>query len=132
LFLGLSLGEKISGVSPPDAVAQLVAADPTLLWLCQQVEHHFATDVRVVPSFADHWFSLHGRERWRDRFRYVTRLGLTPNPQDWALLPLPSALSPLYFLVRPLRLLGRTARWAWRHASVLPASGSAENAADGS
>jgi len=132
LFLALSLGEKISGVSPPDAVARMVAADPTLPWLCRQVEHHLAADVRGVPSLADHWFSLRGRERWRDRLRYATRLGLTPNPQDWALLPLPSALSPLYFLVRPLRLLGRTARFAWRRVSgaVAPAASPAERPAE--
>lgn len=131
LFLALFLAEKVLAVSPPDAVARLVASDSTLPWLYRRVERHFASEVRGVPSLSDHWFSLRGRERWRDRFRYVARLGLTPNPQDWALLSLPSSLSPLYFCLRPLRLLGRTARWAWRHAFVpAPASASVENVAE--
>ena len=129
LFLALAVAEKMLAVSPPNAVARLASADPVAPWLCREVEQYLASEVRAVPSLSDHWFSLRGRERWRDRFRYVARLGLTPNPQDWALLPLPPVLSPLYFCVRPLRLLGRTARWAWRHAFV-PASASAENAVE--
>ena len=133
LFLALALAEKVLAVSPPDAVARLVASDPALPWLCREVEHHLASEVRGVPRLSDYGFSLRGRERWRDRFRYVARLGLTPNPQDWALFPLPSALSPLYFGIRPLRLLGRTARFAWRRVFgpvAAPASGRAENAVD--
>jgi hypothetical protein len=111
----------------------MVAADPTLPRLCREVEPHLAADVRGVPSLADHLFSLRGRERWRDRLRYAARLGLTPNPQDWALLPLPSALGPLYFGIRPLRLLGRTARWTWRRLFfpvATPASAGARNAVE--
>jgi len=133
LFLALFLAEKMLAVSPPDAVARLVASDSALPWLWSRVEHHLASEVRGVPSLADHWFSLRGRERWRDRFRYVARLSLTPNPQDWALLALPSALSPLYFCLRLVRLLGRTARWAWRRALLAVAalaSGSAQNAVE--
>ena len=129
LLLALAVAEKMLAVSPPHAVARLASADPAVPWLCREVEQYLASEVRGVPSLSDHWFSLRGRERWRDRFRYVARLGLTPNPQDWALLPLPPVLSPLYFCVRPVRLLGRTARWAWRHAFV-PSSASAENAVE--
>lgn len=131
LFLALAVVDRVLAVPPPDAVRRLVASDATLPWLCRKVEHHLASEVRGVPSLSDHWFSLRGRERWRDRFRYVARLGLTPNPQDWAVLPLPPALSPLYFCVRPLRLLARTARWTWRRvffSVAAPASASAENA----
>ena len=133
LFLALFLAEKVLGVSPPDAVMRLVASDSTLPWLCSRVERHLASEVRGVPSVADHWFSLRGRERWRDRFLYVARLGLTPNPQDWAMLALPSALSPLYFCLRPLRLLGRTARFAWQSVFApvaTPSSGSAQSAVE--
>ena len=133
LFLALALAGQVLAVPPPCAVARLVAADPTLPWLCRGVEQHLASEVRGVPYLADHWFSLRGRERWSDRLRYVARLALTPNPQDWALLPLPPVLSPLYFCLRPLRLLGRTARLAWRRLFVpvaTPASGNAENAVE--
>jgi hypothetical protein len=44
-----------------------------------------------------------GRERWRDRLR----LALTPNESDWIVLPLPAALAPLYYLLRPLRVVAK-------------------------
>lgn len=131
LFLALALSEKLLGGRLPEPVRQQAASDRALPWLFSRVERNLASEVHGAPGLSDHWFSLRSRERWRDCFRYVARLGLTPNPQDWALLPLPSALSPLYFGIRPLRLLGRTTRFAWRRvfgAIVAPASGSAENA----
>ncbi len=133
LFLALALAAKLLSAQLPGPVAQLVASDPAIPSLCRVVERNLASEVRGVPSLSDHWFSLRGRERWRDRVRYVARLGLTPNPQDWALLPLPPALSPLYFGVRPLRLLSRTLRSAGRRmfgTVAAPASGSGENAGD--
>lgn len=115
----------------PAATADLIASDEAIAWLCNEVECHLALEeVRGIPTLADHWFSLRARERWRDRFRYVARLGLTPNPQDWALLTLQPTLGSLHFCIRPLRLLGRTARWAWWRAFVTVGSpsGSARNA----
>jgi hypothetical protein len=44
-----------------------------------------------------------GRERLRDRIR----LAVTPNESDWIVWPLPAALAPLYYLVRPLRVLSK-------------------------
>jgi putative nucleotidyltransferase-like protein len=133
LFLALVLSVKLFSAGLPELVWQQAASDPALPGLFGCVERNLASEVRSVPSLSDHWFSLCGRKRWRDRFRYVARLGFTPNPQDWALFPLPSALSPLYFGIRPLRLLGRTGRLAWRRVfgSVAhPASSRAEDAVD--
>ena len=133
LFLALALAGELLGAELPGPVAHSVASDPNIASLCRAVQRNLACEVRGVPNLSDHWFSLRGRERWRDRWRYVARLGLTPNPQDWALLPLPPALAPLYFGIRPLRLLSRTMRSAGRRAfgaAAAPASGSGGNAAD--
>lgn len=51
-----------------------------------------------------------GRERWRDKIRYFLRIAITPNEKDWALLPLPNSLFFLYYLLRPLRLIGKYGR----------------------
>ena len=115
LFMALALAEQFLGAPLPAATADLIASDEAIAWLCREVECHLALEeVSGIPTLADHWFSLRARERWRDRLRYVARLSLTPNPQDWAVLTLPPTLGSLYFCIRPLRLLGRTARWAWR------------------
>lgn len=46
--------------------------------------------------------------------RYALSLALEPNETDWAAVPLPPRLYPLYYLVRPVRLAARYARWALR------------------
>jgi hypothetical protein len=44
------------------------------------------------------------RERWRDRARYAAAVLFAPSPLDMEAVPLPPALYPLYFAVRPFRL----------------------------
>jgi hypothetical protein len=53
------------------------------------------------------WRSLYyrARERRRDRARLVHDLILAPSVHEWGLVPLPPALAPLYYAVRPFRLL---------------------------
>ncbi|HYF50023.1 MAG TPA: nucleotidyltransferase family protein [Planctomycetota bacterium] len=41
----------------------------------------------------------------RKRYRYETTL--RPTPWEWQLLPLPGVLSPLYFVLRPLRIVAK-------------------------
>ena len=48
-------------------------------------------------------FQLRSRERLRDRVRLLA----TPNEGDWERFPLPAPLYPLYYLLRPLRLLAK-------------------------
>ena len=57
-------------------------------------------------------FHLRAHERLRDRAMYLVYSVLRPGPADWALVHLPRALSPLYYLIRPLRL-------AWKYGRVL-------------
>jgi len=44
------------------------------------------------------------REQPADRLRYGLGM-LTPTVKDWTYLPLPDWLAPLYYLVRPARLI---------------------------
>lgn len=53
------------------------------------------------------------RRRWRDRLRILA----TPNESDWILLPLPAALSFLYYGVRFVRLVGEYGWSAPRRSS---------------
>ena len=50
-------------------------------------------------------FYLHSRERLRDRLDYFWDQAFIPKQEDWRSMPLPVALYPLYYLLRPLRLL---------------------------
>jgi hypothetical protein len=55
------------------------------------------------------WRSLYyrGMERKRDRARLVHDLLLAPTVHEWGLVPLPPALAPLYYAIRPFRLLAK-------------------------
>jgi hypothetical protein len=58
---------------------------------------------------------LRSRERWREKVvfaaevarRFGRSCSLRPNARDVASVPLPRYASPLYYLVRPIRLAGK-------------------------
>jgi hypothetical protein len=60
------------------------------------------------------WTSLfyQGLERATDRWHYWHTIILAPGPLEWQYLPLPAALAPLYYAVRPVRLLAKLVREA--------------------
>ena len=39
------------------------------------------------------------------RWKYCRHLLITPAEEDWEFLPLPGFLAPLYYVLRPIRLL---------------------------
>jgi hypothetical protein len=103
LAVGASLAERLLALGLPPPVARL-RSDPVARRLVERCERRlfeppasgFAAKLELG---ALQW---HGRERWRERLRYA----LTPNEDDWRVLPLPGALFAAYYLIRPLRLLG--------------------------
>ena len=59
----------------------------------------------------DMWpFHLEVFDGWRDRARYLAWTLMTPRPWDWQRVRLPDPLYPLYYLMRPLRLIVGLAR----------------------
>jgi hypothetical protein len=54
---------------------------------------------------------LRAMELARDRVRFIHDVFLRPTPLEWQAVPLPIALAPLHYLVRPARLL-------WKHRSL--------------
>jgi hypothetical protein len=57
-----------------------------------------------IGGLESHRFFLQTRERWRDKLAGCAQLALTPNEQDYSLLPLPRFLSPLYYPLHALRV----------------------------
>ena len=53
-----------------------------------------------------------------DRVRSVLRATLLPTQREWEAIRLPDALTPLYHLVRPVRLLAAYARRALSHSAA--------------
>jgi hypothetical protein len=52
-------------------------------------------------------FHLRVQDSTRGRLRHFLRMLWVPSEEDWESLALPAALYPLYYVVRPFRLLGK-------------------------
>ena len=112
LHLGLLLASELLDAPLPDSIAgrahhdtaasrlalelikSLLAAEPR----CAGVARRFDIRRRSVRGFLFGW-------------RYAGRLTMLPSDEDWQDLRLPRTLAPLYFLLRPLRLLQKYGRF---------------------
>jgi hypothetical protein len=66
----------------------------------------------AAPARGPPWpwetFFFKAMERSRDRWRCIHAMMIEPGPQDWRALRLPAVCAPLYYVIRPVRLLLRT------------------------
>lgn len=116
LHFGLALARDLLDAKLPPEVVARVEADPSVAPLVARVKQNllgrnsrpldagarFNFRRRLVPGLAAGW-------------RYSLRLALAPAEEDWLTLRLPRPLTPLYIVLRPLRLL-RKYGWAERQA----------------
>ena len=113
--LAVALANRLLDAPIPDTVARWIDHDtqiPSLVsWVAARlfvpVDLSSATQQRAVFQF-EMAVKDGIRERLRDGFRRVTY----PTGKDWAATGLPDILFPLYYLVRPGRLLARYLRHA--------------------
>lgn len=114
LSLGLLLARDLLGAGLPDKISQRVQADPVVESLAADVRERLFSDVDNPPGLFEesifHPFCFKMRERLRDKIRYFMRAALTPGVKEWAILPLPPPLFPLYYALRPVRLAGQYGR----------------------
>jgi hypothetical protein len=103
LTLGLLLSSDLLGAELPE---QSVQVERPVQSLAMEVRNRLFADV-PYGAIANLSFQLRALERRSDRAYYalyVASRAVTPNAEDRALLPLPAALSPLYYLLHPIRL----------------------------
>ncbi|MFN8441332.1 MAG: nucleotidyltransferase family protein [Caldilineaceae bacterium] len=110
LYLGLLLAHKLLNAPLPQSIQTELAAGPVLQTLARTAIKAIS-DESDTDSEQSHLsglpFQVRTMDRNVDRARYVASivgLLLTPTAEDRNLLRLPSLFSPLYYLVRPLRL----------------------------
>ena len=110
LGLGVLLARRVAGAKVPAEVLRGFEADRRLRNLARFLEEHILEEPGRVP---EGWmpYNLQILGFW-DRVRVVLSPAfLQPGAQDRAVVKLPKALEPLYYIIRPLRiLLDRTAR----------------------
>ena len=110
LLVGFFLASDLLGTPLPQVVWQRIQADATVKLLALQVcERLFLHDVDDSPKLESNFslWDIKVRERLQDKVRYCFNLALSPNEADAALLPLPPYLYFIYYLLRPIRLIGR-------------------------
>lgn len=114
LSLGLLLARDLLGAALPERISQRIQADPVARSLAAEARARLFSEADGRPGVFEesmfHPFHIKMRERARDRARYCIRLAVTPNVADWKLLSLPPLLSPLYYVLRPVRLAGKYGR----------------------
>ena len=115
LFLGLFLTSELNGTVFPKEVWHSIEAQPTVKSLAAEVRQRLfrqadEPDRWLEKSLFSFSFSLRLKERLQDRVPVVgefLRQKITPRDRDRALLPLPRSLHFLYYLIRPIRLVGK-------------------------
>lgn len=107
LLLGLYLAHEVIGASLPQSVLERAHGDARVRWLAGKVLERYAgnsaSSIGVWPRAV---FRLRsGDGYWRGLLQLM-RLSMIPTESDRRVIQLPAFLSPLYSVVRPLRLLG--------------------------
>lgn len=123
LFLGLLLASDLLGAALPERVSQRVRADPTLKALAGRIREQLFRETKRpagilegyegAPAF--HTLHLKLRERLRDKIRYFVLKAVTLRGEDWKLVPLPAFLFPFYYVLRPIRLIGKYGSKVLKH-----------------
>jgi hypothetical protein len=113
LVLAFALAERALGTPLPLHASAAVAADPTSGALAAELLARMEPDaaeageVEADDAAGNLLFNLRLRDGLRGRGEYAWRWATHSTPEDWAALPLPDALFPLYRATRPVRLLAR-------------------------
>jgi hypothetical protein len=113
-FMGVSLclARTLLEADIPDDVVTQLSDEPYIDGLIERVTRNLLpSGARSTSSMAwpwpwRHWY-FQAMGRTRDRAQYLFDMLLRPTPLEWRLLKLPVALAPLYYPLRPLRLLAR-------------------------
>lgn len=114
LFVGLFLAYGLLGAVIQSQILTRMQSDPIArrlaIQVCQSLFAEADSSARVIKRFT---FFVGMLDRPRDKARYCYHrmlYRLTPTPNDWDFIHLPSYLSFMYGLIRPVRQLRDFAR----------------------
>jgi hypothetical protein len=131
LRVGLLLAHDLLDLDPPDEIRGEIARDRAAALLAGEIAAGlFVPEAPARDANRGGWYLylLRSRERWRDRARIVLFSSLRlPHPAGEELVALPSRLSFLYYVFRPIRMVGASLAAAWRHAARRIHSGRREH-----
>ena len=111
LSVGLLLSIELLGAPVPEDIAARAGCDPAARALTREFRDRLFEKRDERPGIIENSkLHMRMRERARDRFTYASRLWLGTTVGDWTSLKVPRSLFFLYYLVRPVRLLGKSVR----------------------
>jgi hypothetical protein len=115
VLLGVLLSRDLLGSELPATMARSIEEDRDVRAVGLEIERTLVGS-RRRPLTASEMQRLQLRLRLGtiERLRYVARLGLTPTVGDWEFVSLPPRLAPLYYIIRPVRLLRQRAERSQR------------------
>lgn len=103
--LALRLADDLWGIPMPENIRAQVFGDGIVGRLAMQVFGRLSKLDQPALTPADgHRFYLDARERLRDRIHYHWLWLFTPNYRDQTFISIPGWLSPLHYIVRPIRM----------------------------
>ncbi|HEY4168539.1 MAG TPA: nucleotidyltransferase family protein, partial [Reyranella sp.] len=106
VLLACALAERVLSTPAPSALAQAVAASGRVAARADML----AERLREGVVDKRHLDDLALCDRRVDRWRAGLGFALAPTPGDFDALPLPRALWPVYYLLRPVRLISKAVR----------------------
>jgi hypothetical protein len=103
LLLAFHLANRFLAVELPGDVATAVERESAVTDAGAVIERRFRAG--SAPDYESARLQLALRERVRDKVAFVLRAMFQPNPADLRAARLPAQLFPLYYVLRPLRML---------------------------
>jgi hypothetical protein len=111
--VGLALAYAVLSAPVPRIALRRGEADPAVARIVATIQWRMFMSPRAQRrSLIDRSVGLlyfQAMQRTRDRLHFIHDTVWRPTPLEWRAVPLPRALAPLHYLVRPVRLL-------WKHA----------------
>jgi hypothetical protein len=106
LYLAFLLMQDLFSVSLPPELADLPVGRDHLRSCARKIQARIFAETPRPPTQGEIFrFNLQFMDRRRDAVASLLRSVLVPTISDWEAVKLPDALYPLYYVLRPLRLL---------------------------
>jgi hypothetical protein len=107
LFVGLLIAFELMEASIPEAVMRRVEKDLTAQTLARDIINRLGRGVDGTIGRREYMaYHLKVRQGFRDKARFLNIM-FTPDVKDFELVTLPRALHFLYYVLRPMRLIGK-------------------------
>jgi hypothetical protein len=116
IFIGLLLAQNLLGTDLPDFILEQMHSDSVANSVASRLHTQLFSEIcEPYGAVETTFFHIKTRERWKDKIKSFLGLmilsgWLHPTKRDRDVIPLPTQLSFIYYLIRPIRVL-----WRYKH-----------------